>query len=128
MFKKFTRWLNKLFGTKAGVVNHVNEAIEATDALTVFKKEARKAMKDAGVWHQDFHNCEPIALVAVYKATNTEVKKKERALEKAIEFIGFFETKKEYRLIAIETLEEVNKILTGETIEESAKQQRRNKN
>lgn len=70
--------LSKGASAPAGDVTHVNEAKTAEEALTVLSKEARKALRETGLWNQEFHGQEFIkknsAKMKVYemaKALNT---------------------------------------------------------
>ncbi len=96
-----------------------NDSKTAQEALAALSKEARKALKETGQWHQDFHGNELVSVVAMFLATRKAVIQKEQALTKAIEFIGLLENDDFFGETAVSTLESINQILVGETIGES---------
>ncbi len=100
-----------------------NDSKTAQEALAALSKEARKALKETGQWHQDFHGNELVSVVAMFLATRKAVIQKEQALSKAIEFIGLLENDDFFGETAVSTLESINQILAGETIGESMQKQ-----
>lgn len=82
-------------------------------------KGARTALRVAGVWQQEFHGQELIAIIAVYVATKSVLDKKCVGLELAIDFIGKFEESTQFGDEARQVLEAINHALVGETIQQS---------
>lgn len=92
-------------------------ALEAV--LVEANKGARAALSAAGVWQQEFHGTEALAIIAMYVATKSMLDKKEDALTIAIDFIGKFEESTQFGDEARKTLELINQALVGESIERS---------
>lgn len=90
--------------------------VKMVEALDSIRKEAKAALTDTGVWQQDFHEVEPVALVAVYRATREALVNKQHALGIAVDFIGTLE---ETNPDAIKALEGINQALVGESIQQS---------
>lgn len=67
--------LSKGASAPAGDVTHVNEAKTAEEALAVLSKEARKALRETGLWNQEFHGNEIVAVIACFIAAKTELDK-----------------------------------------------------
>lgn len=67
--------LSKCASAPAGDVTHVNEAKTAEEALAVLSKEARKALRDSGLWQQEFHGNEIVAVIACFIAAKAELDK-----------------------------------------------------
>lgn len=107
---KILNLVNKAVGLPAtkGEVVHVDESTTAEEALSVLSKEARKALRETGVWNQAFHDSEIVSLIAIYLATKSYMKKKDAALAAAIEFIGQIESDTEYKDSAREALLKIN--------------------
>jgi hypothetical protein len=68
--------LSKGASAPAGEVTHVNEAKTAEEALAVLSKEARKALRETGLWNQEFHGNEIVAVIACFIAAKAELDKK----------------------------------------------------
>lgn len=68
--------LGKGASAQAGEVTHVNEAKTAEEALAVLSKEARKALRDSGLWKQEFHGNEIVAVIACFIAAKSELDKR----------------------------------------------------
>lgn len=95
------------------------EEMTAVATLSALQKEARKALRENASWDQDFHGNELVALIAMLPAARKVLSDKEAALGKAIAFIGSLELDRNYGLRAIQTLEDINQILVGESISET---------
>uniref|UniRef100_UPI0035C72971 hypothetical protein n=2 Tax=Bacteria TaxID=2 RepID=UPI0035C72971 len=120
--------LSKGASAPAGDVTHVNEAKTAEEALAVLSKEARKALRETGLWNQEFHGNEIVAVIACFIASRNVLSQKESALTKAIQFIGYLENDKQLGGAAIAALESINKDLANETISQSIQKQKGNEN
>lgn len=72
---KITELFKKAAPAPAGQVTHVNEAKTAEEALAVLSKEARKALRDSGLWQQEFHGNEIVAVIACFIAAKAELDK-----------------------------------------------------
>lgn len=103
-----------------GEVLHENEGVTAEEALEALRKECRKILKSSGQWHQDFHKSEIAAVMAMFMATKDQLDKKEQALGVAIGFIGSVD---DYDKQGHITLEKINQILVGESIDQSIQKQ-----
>lgn len=73
--KKVLNLLKKASSAPAGDVTHVNEAKTAEEALAVLSKEARKALRETGLWNQEFHGNEIVAMIACFIAAKAELDK-----------------------------------------------------
>lgn len=116
--------LNKVAPRPAGEVTHENETKTAEEALATLSKEARKALRESGLWNQELHGAEIVAVIAIFLATRKVLGQKEAALSKAIEFIGSLEDHPEHGEAAIGALEQINKELVNETIDQSINRQK----
>ena len=67
--------LRKGSSASAGDVTHVNEAKTAEEALAVLSKEARKALRETGLWNQEFHGNEIEAVIFCFIAVKAELDK-----------------------------------------------------
>lgn len=67
--------LRKGASAPAGEVTHVNEAKTAEEALAVLSKEARTALRESGLWQQEFHGNEIVAVIACFIAAKAELDK-----------------------------------------------------
>ena len=123
---KLLDFLAKGAAEPAGQVTHVNEAKTADEALAVLSVEARKALRDAGLWQQEFHGNEIVAVIACFIATKNTLAAKQHALGHAIEFIGNLEDDSRQGNAAIKVLESINKTLVNETISQSIQKQKGN--
>lgn len=123
---KLLDFLAKGAVSPAGQVTHVNEAKTADEALAVLSVEARKALRDAGLWQQEFHGNEIVAVIACFIATKNTLASKQHALGQAIEFIGNLEDDSRQGNAAIKVLESINKTLVNETISQSIQKQKGN--
>lgn len=74
--KAITSLVNRLAGNQAGNVVHTNEAKTAEEALAVLSKEARKSLVEAGVWRQEFHGNEIVAVIACFSVMKSELDNK----------------------------------------------------
>lgn len=70
--------LSKGASAPAGDVTHVNEDKTAEEALAVLSKEARKALRDSGLWNQEFHGNEIVAVIACFIAAKAELDKQNK--------------------------------------------------
>lgn len=70
--------LSKSASAPAGDVTHVNEAKTAEEALDVLSKEARKALRETGLWNQEFHGNEIVAVIACFIAAKAELDKQNK--------------------------------------------------
>lgn len=121
--KKILDLVNKASSANAGDLVHVNEAVTAEEALATLSQEARKALRDSGIWRQEFHGNEIVSLIAMYMATRSELLKKSAALGKAVDFLGEMEIDDHYKygIMSVKCLEQINQIISGETISESVR-------
>lgn len=76
--KKVLNLLKKVSSAPAGDVTHVNEAKTAEEALAVLSKEARKALRDSGLWQQEFHGNEIVSVIACFIAAKAELDKQNK--------------------------------------------------
>lgn len=87
------------------------------------RKEVRKALSKFGIWDQAFHENEVVAITAVFLATKEELDNKGKALSEAIKFIGMFENNQDFSKECLFTLEKINQLIAGESIQDSIKKQ-----
>lgn len=90
------------------------------------RKTARKVIVESGLWNPDFHENEFQALAALYAATRGQLAKKTGALHKAIAFIGKFENDATFQHECLSVLNEINILVSSETLNETMKKKQVN--
>jgi hypothetical protein len=87
------------------------------------RKVVRKALRQHKVWKPEFHENEVTAITAVFLATKELLDQKGKALSVAISFLGKIEDPDYWEQMAVDTLEEINQLIAGESIQDSIKKQ-----
>lgn len=93
------------------------------EMLAQLSKDARETLKKTGMWQQEFHGNEIVGAMAVLPPVVDQLVKKSEALHIAIAFIGMFENDDTYGDQASDTLEKINLLISGETVQESIDRQ-----
>jgi hypothetical protein len=83
------------------------------------RKVVRNALLKHKIWEQEFHENEIAAITAVFLATKEELDNKGLALTEAIKFIAMFENNADYSKECLFTLEKINQLIAGESIQDS---------
>ena len=89
------------------------------EAIGEARKQIMKALRDNKLWNPEFHQQELVAITAIFLATKKTLDAKEKALHLAIEFIGKFEGDQMFGLDCFDTLDKINRLIAGESLEET---------
>ena len=89
------------------------------EAIGEARKQIMKALRENGLWNPEFHQQELVAITAIFLATKKTLDAKEKALHLAIEFIGKFEGDQMLGHECYDTLDKINRLIAGESLEET---------
>lgn len=81
--------------------------------LEGFRKEARKALRDSGLWEQEYNGNEIAAVIATFKAMTLVNVQRVAAIRKGNLFIASLLNDPKHQQKASETLREIRAVIEG---------------